>query len=327
MRSMLVGLVVAAWMGYATPAVAQKYEVLFSPRIGQQKMWVEYEALTYFNVDVDRQDEQLHMVRHDFDIGLPLVQDEQRELLMTMRARAMDLDTDALLPDTWDPLPNTLWDVRIGAMYRHRLNNDWLLGVHAEFGSASDRLFASTEEYVGTATGFLRIPHGDSNAFLFLVNYSSIRSFWPHIPLPGFGYEITAEDRLRLLLGVPMTNVFWEPVEGLELEGMYLIPRRVHAKVGYRIVDPLKVYAGFDWSNQRFLRHDRDDYDDRLFYYEKRVAGGVRWDIVHNVWLDCSAGWAFDRFFFEGEDYDDRGDNRINIDDGPFIMLQVGMKF
>jgi len=51
----------------------------------------------------------------------------------------------------------------------------------------------------------------------------------------------------------------------------------------------------------------------------------VRCKPMGNVFIDLGGGYAFDRFWFEDDDYDDRGDTRIDIDDGLFVMLQVGI--
>jgi len=43
--------------------------------------------------------------------------------------------------------------------------------------------------------------------------------------------------------------------------------------------------------------------------------------------VTISGGYSFDRFFFEGESYAaDRTDNRIDVGDGPFLAVRVGMK-
>jgi hypothetical protein len=38
-------------------------------------------------------------------------------------------------------------------------------------------------------------------------------------------------------------------------------------------------------------------------------------------------GYSFDRFYFEGEDYGDRRDNRLDVGSGPFAAVRVGVRF
>jgi hypothetical protein len=224
-----------------------------------------------------------------------------------------------------DQLPGELWDVSLGAGYRHKFDNDWVAGAQFAFGSASDRPFASGEEITVTANGFLRIPAGETDGWVFLLNYSNNREFLPNVPIPGIAYDWDPGETVRALLGIPLTSVRWEPLDRLTLEGFYFIPRTIRAKVGYQLLDPLQLYATFAWDNDRFFRADRDDDDDRLFFYEKRVMGGVRWDITEDVWLDLAGGYVFDRFFFEAEEYDDRHGHKLEIDDGPVLRLQLGL--
>lgn len=309
------------------PALAQsEFAGLFGQRFGEQQVRVEYESRGYFAADVADQRDEVCMTRHDFGLRVPVWQNATDEVIFHTNFEALHLDTNAWIPWTGDRLPSDLWNVRIGGTYRHRFDNDWQAGVTLNFGSRSDRLFASGAEMTLDATGMLRIPHGETNAWVLLLNYSNHRSFWRNVPLPGFGYEFAPSPQLRGLVGAPFNMVQWMPLEKLTVEASYLIPRTIHAKVGYRIVEPVEIYAGFDWDNDRWFRSARADDEDQLFYYEKRVTGGVRWDFIENAWLDFSAGYAFDRFFFEGEDYDDRHDHRIDIDGGPLLMLQLGMR-
>ena len=50
-------------------------------------------------------------------------------------------------------------------------------------------------------------------------------------------------------------------------------------------------------------------------------------NFLKHLSLELSGGWAFDRFYFEGEDYDDRDDNRIDVESGPFGKAMVSVRF
>ena len=77
----------------------------------------------------------------------------------------------------------------------------------------------------------------------------------------------------------------------------------------WEIFRPLRVYAGFDWDSDHWFRYGRGDKDDRLYYYEKRATIGGRFDLRH-FGVEVFGGYAYDRFYFEGEGYKDRYDNR-----------------
>ena len=316
--TVLIALAPVAW--------SQEQAAWLSPEIGNAKLTTSYSFTSFFNEPVARQNTKMQMMPHDFRLSFPLLQDEQREWTMQARFGAMDIDTDARLPDTRERFPGELWDVRVGTTYRQRLDNGWIGGGNLVIGSPSDRPFASGDEILVNATGFLMVPDSKQSTWVFFVNYANNRDFLPNVPLPGVAYDYRPDKRLRVLAGVPMSMLRWTPTDRLALEASYFIPRTIHAKVSFDLVEAVQLYAGFDWSSQRYFRHDRRDDDDRLFYYQKRVAIGARWDLHENVWLDLSGGWAFDRFWFEGEDYGDRGNNRLDLSDGPMIRFQLGLR-
>lgn len=314
-------------LAFTTPTLAQdRLARWFAPHLGDAEPTIRYESTAYFNEDVGGQNTKLHLVRHELRGSVPIYQEALNEFILHGSVKGLDLDTGARLPGTFDELPATLWDVRLGLLYRHKFENGWIGGGDLTLGSASDHPFSSLDEVIVRATGFVRIPHGDDNAWLLYVNYASEREFCSHVPLPGFGYQINAGRQFNAIVGLPLTTLRWEPIERLSLEGTYFIPRTVRSRIRYQILEPLSVYAGFDWTNERFYRTDRRDSDDRLFHYEKRVLGGVRWDISDQCWLDFAAGFAFDRMWFEGDGYDDRAESRLDIDDGPLLRIQFGLR-
>jgi hypothetical protein len=324
-RKYIVGLALGTLI---TPAaLAQDDSTSWrSPQLGQATLRTDYSFTTHFNEPVARQRTKMHMSQHDFRLSFPLSQSELYEWTFHANLKALDISSGARLPDSCSPFPGELWDVRFGTTYRRRLANGWTGGGNLTIGSPSDRPFASGDEILVAASGFLRVPAGEKDAWLFLLNYSNNREFLPNVPILGVAYHYRPDERLNVLAGVPMTVIGWEPLERLTVDASYFVPREVRAQVSYALLDSLRLQAGFDWTNQRFFRHDRQDDDHRLSYYEKRVALSARWDIRKNVWLDLAGGWAFDRFWFEGEGYGDRGDDRLDLSDGPFVRLQLGLR-
>ena len=308
-----------AWAGGVPPWLGRE--------IGQAPATSSYRARGFFQAGVDGQQAEMCYVDHLLTAAVPIHQDEQTAWTADLTVGALHSDTDGRLPATRDAFPPALWDVRVGLSHRRRLSEAWTLGLRAEVGSPSDRPFASGSETVVAATGTLRWDTGESTAWAFLLNWTNDREFLRYAPLPGVAWLYEPSDDLSVMAGVPMSSARWRPAPRLTLEGTYLLLRTVHAKVSYELAKPLSVYAAFDMENRRYLRHDRADDDDRLAYYAKRVAGGVRWRITRYTVVDVSGGWAFDRFFFEGEDYDDRGRNRLDLADGAFLALTCRLRF
>lgn len=318
-------LVLGALLLASFEARAQEgFGEFLSPRFGEREVEASYLVEPYLEVGVDDQGRELQMTRHGLDLSVPLHQDGTNEWILSGRGGLLDLDTDALLPDQAVRLPGELYDLRAGLAYRHRFENEWIAGGSLSLGSTSDEPFDSFEEMVVAASAFLRIPHG-RNGFLFLLHFSNNRSFLPFVPLPGLGYQFGLGPNLRGVVGFPFNFVRWQPVDPLVLQASYVFPRRIQARIGLRPFDALEIHADYDWSSQRWLRADRPD-DDRLTYREMRVHGGLEWSF-ENLRIDLVGGYAFERMLFEGEDFGDRGDDRIDLGGGPFLRFEIEIKF
>ncbi len=294
---------------------------------GDEQIHTSFQFRGYSQSGVSRQDTDMQMSLYDFRLVAPLWSDEATSLDLTARISTLDMETHAWLPGTFDRLPDSLWDVRLGGQLRHDLDNGWALGGSLELGSAADRLFASADEWLVHLNVYLEIPVDDRDSWVFLLNSSNTRDFAEWIPLPGVGYRFDRGDSFRGLLGLPMTQLHYEPADLWAIDLTYVLVRTVHARVGYEADPSLELFAAFDWDAQTYFRHDRRDDDERLFYYEKRVEAGLNWKVREHALVTLAGGYAFDRFFFEGEDYDDRGDKRIDVGDGPFAQLRLNFSF
>src|SRR5262249_36497762 len=90
---------------------------------------------------------QLGYVQQDFSVAFPLWQNETNEVSATAHVRGEFFHTGAVfLPDTGQAFPSELWNVHVGATYRHLFDNGWIAGGGVNVGSASDRPFSSIHE-------------------------------------------------------------------------------------------------------------------------------------------------------------------------------------
>jgi hypothetical protein len=270
---------------------------------------------------------ELGFVQHDFSLSVPFLQSATDEWAGSVRVRDQEFATGAVLPDTGERFPDELWNVRIGTSYRHRFESGWIGAFTFTLGSPSDRPFASWDEMEVSATALLRVPARERDAWIFFLNYGSNREFLPHIPIPGLGYAYHPNDQLEAIVTTGLISLQYKPIDTLTLSALYIAVRTVDIRLTYQLFRPVRLWIGFDWTNDRYLRAERADADDRLFYYEKRIRGGAIIGLARWAFVDVTGGYSFDRFYFEGEGYSDRDDNRIDVGSGPFAAIRLGVRF
>jgi hypothetical protein len=312
----------------ALPAHAQEELTnLFAPELGELPIRSEYRVTYFPDQPVEGQNAELGLVQQDFTLSVPLLQSTTDEWAASARLRNQEFATGAVLPDTGEPFPDELWNVRIGTSYRHRFDSGWIGALNVNVGSPSDKPFASGDELDVSATAVLRIPVRERDAWIFFLNYGSNREFLPHVPIPGLGYSYSPSDQLTAVITTGIVSVEYRPLEKLTLTALYVAVRTVDVRLTYQLFRPVRLWVGFDWTNERYLRADRADADDRLFYYEKRVRAGAIIGLARQAFVDIAVGYSFDRFYFEGEDFDERDRNRIDVESGPFGAVRLGLRF
>jgi len=323
----LVACVLSLGPGLPLARAQEEFQSLFAPELGKLPIRSEYRLTIFPDQRVAGQAAELGLIQHDLSLSVPLLQSTTDEWAASVRIRNQELDTGAVLPDTGEPFPDELWNVRFGTSYRHRFESGWIGALSVTVGSPSDRPFASLDEVDVNATALLRVPVRDRDAWLFFLNYGSNREFLPGIPIPGLGYVYQPSDQLTAVVATGLVSLEYKPVETLTLSALYIAVRTVDVRLTYQVFRPVRVWVGFDWTNDRYLRADRTDPDDRLFYYEKRIRAGVIIGLARQLFIDVAGGYSFDRFYFEGEGYSDRNHNRIDVADGPFGAVRIGVRF
>jgi hypothetical protein len=294
---------------------------LFGADIGHMAPRASYRAAWFPDEAVQGQGTNLGYVQQDFLLSYPLWQDPANEWSASIKVRSELFHTGGtVLPDTLQPFPDELWDIRFGTSYRHLFDNGWIAGTTVSFGSASDKPFHSINEMTAGVNAFLRVPQGEHNAWLFTLTYSS-NSELP-IPIPGVAYIWQPSEQFRANLGLPFQLVY-RPWEDLTLDFSYMLLTTIHARATYRVCKPVRIYGGFDWSNESYLLAGRVNDDDRFFYYDQRLTAGVQVILSKHALLDFSGGYVFDRFYFEGRSLSNDNQNRIDLGAGPFLAVQV----
>lgn len=313
----------------AAPASAQA-ELLqwVDPTLGKMMGRGDYRIQFFSEERVEKQPTQLDLVQQNWTLVTPIFQNSRDEWSLSARLRHQNYDTQAIFPDSGKRFPQELMDARAGIGYRHKFDNDWILGGSLTVGSASDKPFHSSDELIVHAFGLLRVPRGERDAWLFTLSFANDEQIFGYrnIPTPGIAYSWVPNDKFRAVIGIPFTSIEYKPIEKLTLEASYFPVRTFRARATYAIFRPLRVFLGFDADHDNYFIADRGDKDDQLFYYEKRATGGIRFDLRH-VGIELTGGYVWDRFYFIGERYSERNENRFNVGDGTFVAARLGFRW
>lgn len=324
---LLAAFIVAALAGVA-PAADSSFFRLLSPRFGNMEVEGSYSGRVWGESDVKDSDLDFGMQKHDFAFQAPLYQDQRNELAIGISADVRIVDTDLILPEVNRKFPDDLWDLNLGLSYRRKINQKWVGGVRAAIGSPSDKPFHTWDEVAYNGAAFARYDINKNHGMYFFLFYSSITDFLPGIPFPGVGWLYNNDDRsLSVMLGAPLLFVNWRPVKQLSLKVIYFPVRNVYAEASWSFNKSLRAYACYSWSYQDYYLSDRPREENRLFYYEMRGMGGLEYKATENVTLGLSGGYAFERMMFQGENYGDDDQYRIDLDPTWLVQLNATLHF
>lgn len=276
-----------------------------------------YKATWYPSRSVSHPAADLGFVRQNLSGAAPIWRDGGDTVLLTAGVRHTLFSTDATLPDTGRPFPGELWNISTGLTYIRKFENGWSGGLSTTLGSASDKPFHGIAEMNVSVFGFLQVPaRNDRGSWLFSLMYSPVGNLT--FPVPGLAYSWKPSDDLNVSLGLPF-SVRWKPIEDLTLTFSYIPVTNVNARATYRLRDGLEVYGGFEWLNEAYFLADRADQRDRFLAFEKRLMSGLRWDVWKHAALDVNAGYAFDRYYGEGQNQFSDLRDQVTISPGAFL--------
>lgn len=299
----------------------------FEAPLGQLPPIGTYRFTYYDTRDVKGQDTTLGLMEHNFFVLVPVQNKPDKDFALMCLFEGKNIDTDALLKDTDIKLPDQLYNLSFGPSYRCKFHNDWIGGIAFLFGSASNKLFYSKDELSYRLDAYIQIPTVGNNSWIFFVDYYNNREYLRNIPIPGVAYWYQPNDKLRAVLGLPVAAINYKPTDKLTLDLTYIMVTYVDAKISYDLTPKISVYGLFDWNNELYARADREKNKDRLFYYEKSLSCGVHFQVFKYAAIDLSGGFSFDRFFFEGTDYNKKDERDVDVENGAFVSLRAGIPF
>ena len=282
-------------------------------------------GVTWFpSAEVRHQPTDLSLSRQEIALFTPFWKEGPDTAIGFLGIKNSRFETQAVLPDSGREFPHRLWDVNAGVSYSHTFAEGWTAGVNMNAGSASDKPFSQANVLSAGLIGYLTTPGAGNDHWVFAVLYSPTGDF--RYPYPGVAYFYQPNSFFEANIGIPFL-LKWKPWDDVTVEALYLPIRTVSARVTWDTLPGVRSFAAFNWSYESYFLAERDTYSDRLFSFEKRLTGGVSFDLPLNLALEISGGYAFDRIYFQGKSYADRYRDRVSLANGAFIQLQLRLKF
>lgn len=228
-----------------------------------------------------------------------------------------------LLPRTQTEVPEAVTSVGLGTRLMTTFENGWTGSVSLNVGSASDRPFHSNREWNFGTVGMLVIPRGE-NAWMLSLFYSPTSQLW--FPMPGVAYSWNPNEDLSVSLGLPFA-VNWQLSPIWRFEAYYVPVTNVSSRFVAKLGERCEVFVGYLAQNESYLLADRVDYRDRFMIFEQRLAGGLQFPLATHWALEVQGGYSFGRYLYEGPNSIAPSADRLDLDPGPFLTLQLLVTF
>lgn len=321
MRAIISILTAAAVLSHSGAVFADgTIESFFESSLIDLRDNISLEATFHADQKAEPIDETLGLRQYNFKLRQTLFQGQERVVYLLTNLRLHDLEGEV------SSLPSAFYRMNFGLGYRSRLDNGWIFNGRGLFGSASDRLFANARTLEGGAIGTLSIPSGERDAWLIglLLFYQHHKGDFSNRPLPQVAYLYFPNNQLTLIAGFPFSMITYRPSDQFTLSLDSILIRNINVRIGWKAVRLLHLLTGFESDSQRYNLSEKDD---REFYYEKRVYAGILYFLTRAARLEALGGYAFDRFYFEGFDYGDRNQNRLDINAGLFTRAALKIFF
>lgn len=274
-------------------------------------------------VAIDGQDDTLSINAQYARVAAPIgIPEEGRPLWLAIgRFGRLELATDAILPDSGQPVPDQLWLVETGVTHIRPQDDGGTLGGTFLFGSASDRPYAAGRDLTLMAILFMNRPaRRPDDEWSFSLFYSPTSQL-PY-PLPGVAYIWRPSDAFEAKVGVP-AGLEWRPTDDWTLSVNYFPLVNVNATARRRLTDALSLVAFYRTDTEIYFLADRVNDKERFYVFDQRAAVGLEQSLGGGFTLEFLASYLFDREIFQGTNFTSGRMDVVTFESGLGLGLQL----
>jgi hypothetical protein len=218
-----------------------------------------------------------------------------------------------------NPQLNDYANIQGSLGYRRMMDNGHFWFLSASYGSASDRPFKNSKD----GTLGLNYIQKFSPRWYGVINYSNNRTFLNNIPLPGFFWVREMSREKALIIGFPFIYWMRPLIENWSFRYIGLMPWNHRLRLLYTKHKFFKPYFAFEQAPLSYFRHDRENMEDRFFWFEKRLAVGLEGGLSKALRFDLMSGIAFDRQLYEAENFNESKKFLQNLESHYFLGFNL----
>jgi len=295
-----------------------------TPMLLKANVGVDVEA----PADVPGQDAEYQKTTYRASLQGQVYHDSHQELVLTASYAKAHEDSTALFPENIQGLPQNLYDLRVGALYRSVRKDGTVYGFSGSIGNSSPTQINSNN-LSQSATLFMRQPARGGDCWLFFLSYSSDRAVLNYVPFPGFVYFWNPNPKLHVIAGLPIFAAVWTPSDLVRSDLFLSGFGSAHAGINdspFPKARYFKLNAAFDWGGDVFKRENDPDHTDHIIFRSIRYTAGAILGARQDRFLRIYGGWATNRQIIEGRDLFDNSDH-IDIKSGAVFGASASYGF
>lgn len=202
---------------------------------------------------------------------------------------------------------------------------DWEIGAAVGVGYAGNNPYDDSDALYALGDLIASKKLDENSSLQLMLNYDGNRTIFPDIPLPLIAYNHRVSDQFRYTIGLPLSSLTWKPGPRLTIDLQYVALATFDLAASYEIVTGWSLIGGF---HNRFngFTIDKTPGNDRLFFQQRQVEAGVRWQPCQWFGLTVVGGFAFDQEFQTGFDIRDT-DTVRQVSDEPYVRVAGSIGF
>lgn len=179
--------------------------------------------------------------------------------------------------------------------------------------SKADKIFHSMKESdMGfTYTHDINAWSNKQSTWVFVLSYSSRRSFWGGIPIPFLSYRYMSENFVFL---APF-YARWNFNKKLYADCQWLPINRYKTSIKWSHLEKFSLELQNGINLEQFFMADRANSDEALYLENSYFILKPVIKLSNKAELSISAGWLYNNRYYHGESYDDRN-NKVHVKNG-----------